>query len=400
MSALRPSLPAGLDAVVACAMAKHPDDRYPTAAALAADARRALDSATDIAIPTSEPVRDAVTVITHRRTGTGDAATTRPAEQHPDQRDAIHNPILDPDAVTVLQIPAQPAGDSGHRAQPSTSAGPPEPAVLPAHALIAARRSTGLRRALLAVIVLIMLAASVFIAWPHNTSAYLPQPAAEARPATSGDAGTATSSSLTPTATTAAPGPAINAQQPRPRPNESATDPGPPPATLGITTRSLPKITVAVAYSATLKATGGSPPYRWTLTNGSPPPGITLDPSGVLSGTATQPGPAEFTVNVTDAEKAIATKHLTSTVVAPLVPIPDVLGKSSSQARNSLAQAGFSSISVQTVDVGGNAEFAGRVVDQSPAPGNPADPNTAITLFVAKPPTTTPTNGLGLFGDN
>jgi len=52
-TARRPNLPAGLDAVVAHAMAKNPDDRYPSAGALAADARRALDDGTVVALGTA-----------------------------------------------------------------------------------------------------------------------------------------------------------------------------------------------------------------------------------------------------------------------------------------------------------------------------------------------------------
>ena len=61
----------------------------------------------------------------------------------------------------------------------------------------------------------------------------------------------------------------------------------PPP--LGITTMSLPYGQVGVAYSATFAATGGTPPYTWTLTSGTLPVGLSLIPSGSISGTPTAP---------------------------------------------------------------------------------------------------------------
>jgi len=52
---IRPELPAGLDAVIATAMAKSPDDRYGTCAALAEAARSALDPAATVRNPARAP---------------------------------------------------------------------------------------------------------------------------------------------------------------------------------------------------------------------------------------------------------------------------------------------------------------------------------------------------------
>src|SRR3989454_6394877 len=59
---------------------------------------------------------------------------------------------------------------------------------------------------------------------------------------------------------------------------------------LSITTTSLPSGTVGVAYSTTLSATGGTPPYTWSLTTGSLPPGLALSTSGTVSGAPTAAG--------------------------------------------------------------------------------------------------------------
>jgi hypothetical protein len=56
------------------------------------------------------------------------------------------------------------------------------------------------------------------------------------------------------------------------------------------------------AYSSTLAATGGTPPYTWTLISGSLPAGVMLSGAGVISGTPTAYGANSFVAQVTDSE--------------------------------------------------------------------------------------------------
>ena len=89
----------------------------------------------------------------------------------------------------------------------------------------------------------------------------------------------------------AAKGPGITSPHP---PNQ------PPPGALAITTTTLPVAMTGQPYVATLLASGGTIPYRWTVANGQLPTGLILDlTSGDLKGTPTgQPGTYTFTVNV------------------------------------------------------------------------------------------------------
>ena len=75
--------------------------------------------------------------------------------------------------------------------------------------------------------------------------------------------------------------------------------------------------------------------------------------------------------------------------------VPDVRGQTAAQAKQSLKQAGYTNVTTQTVDIGGNTQFEGRVVDQSPSAGNTVDSDQQITLFVARGNNTN--NGLGDF---
>jgi hypothetical protein len=71
-----------------------------------------------------------------------------------------------------------------------------------------------------------------------------------------------------------------------------------------ITTVTLPSTTEnAASYYATLTATGGQAPYTWTLNSGALPPGLTLLPSGTITGkpaTMGYSGTWGFSVMATD----------------------------------------------------------------------------------------------------
>jgi len=69
---------------------------------------------------------------------------------------------------------------------------------------------------------------------------------------------------------------------------------------LSITTTTLPSGTTGSAYKAKLKSSGGVPPVTWSLPGGTLPDGLTLDPTGTISGTPTINGVFNFTVAATD----------------------------------------------------------------------------------------------------
>ncbi|MEO5898228.1 MAG: phospholipase D-like domain-containing protein [Vicinamibacterales bacterium] len=94
----------------------------------------------------------------------------------------------------------------------------------------------------------------------------------------------------------------------------------PAPAALSISTTSpLAGTTVGTAYSQTLTAAGGTPPYSgWTVITGTLPAGLSLNAStGGISGTPSAAGTSTFTVRVSDSASAQATNSLSLTVAAP-----------------------------------------------------------------------------------
>ncbi len=76
--------------------------------------------------------------------------------------------------------------------------------------------------------------------------------------------------------------------------------PPPPMPVLEVTTDSLPQGNIGQPYSVQLTARNGVQPYFWRVKEGRLPAGLTLSPSGLLSGVPTEGGSFDFVVEVTD----------------------------------------------------------------------------------------------------
>jgi len=96
-----------------------------------------------------------------------------------------------------------------------------------------------------------------------------------------------------------------------------------------ITTSSLPAGQVQTAYSSTLQATGGTPPYTWSVSSGLLPNGLSLSSSsGTISGTPTLVGLFNVVVRVDDSVGASASTPLSINIAAqgPIVAFPGAQG--------------------------------------------------------------------------
>lgn len=105
----------------------------------------------------------------------------------------------------------------------------------------------------------------------------------------------------------------------------STTEPPPPPPTVApvaLTTTLLGGAQVSVPYAAALSATGGSGAYVWTISQGTLPAGLTLDrTSGVISGTPTIVGSANFVVSVADAANTASSATGAFTIAVSGAPL-------------------------------------------------------------------------------
>lgn len=73
-------------------------------------------------------------------------------------------------------------------------------------------------------------------------------------------------------------------------------------AALSIETTQISQVLRGRTFSFHMVASGGVPPYTWSLGSGRPPMGITFDRQGVFSGMSSEVGDHPLTIRVTDAE--------------------------------------------------------------------------------------------------
>lgn len=139
--------------------------------------------------------------------------------------------------------------------------------------------------------------------------------------------------------------------------------------TIIVTTQSLPNGAQGVPYSATLGAAGGSPPYTWSITNGTLPDGLNLDAnSGTISGTPTTPGASPITVQVTDSQSNTASANLQIVINAQIT-------NSSLNGHYAFNLSGYSNGSpifmAGSFTADGNGNLLAGVIDANSGTGEP-----------------------------
>ena len=153
------------------------------------------------------------------------------------------------------------------------------------------------------------------------------------------------------------------------------------PLPLAVTTTSLPGTSLNVAYPATtLQASGGVPPYSWSVLSGSLPPGLTLASNGAISGTATQSGNFAFIVQVTDSESPAMTA---SKGLAISVGSLSTLSGNYAFEFNGFNSTGNAVSIAGTFTADGNGSIANGVEDVNAIGGSPKNQTFTGTYIVS-----------------
>jgi uncharacterized protein (TIGR03437 family) len=142
------------------------------------------------------------------------------------------------------------------------------------------------------------------------------------------------------------------------------------PSDLVFVTSSVADGQVGIDYAASFSASGGAPPYSWSVSGGSLPPGLNLSGDGDLTGNPTQEGDYSFTVKVADDSSQEATRNF-QIAIAPY----DLAAESGSLAGAQVEIDYEDGVSA----IGGQAPYSWSVSGGSLPPGLNLESNGEIT---------------------
>jgi hypothetical protein len=152
------------------------------------------------------------------------------------------------------------------------------------------------------------------------------------------------------------------------------------PARPNITTTSLPAGTIAQTYNQAVLATGTAP-LTWSISAGSLPPGLILNPTGTITGAPTATGTFPFTVRVADTfgqSDTQALSILVSTDNPPQIVPPSLPGGTVGVA--------YGPTTLQAT--GGMGTLTWSISAGSLPPGLTGLPSTGSTVTISGTPTT------------
>ncbi|PYP87630.1 MAG: hypothetical protein DMF61_09775 [Blastocatellia bacterium AA13] len=124
------------------------------------------------------------------------------------------------------------------------------------------------------------------------------------------------------------------------------------PALLQVTTPSLPSAAKGASYNQQILASGGTLPYRWSISSGNLPNGMILNTAtGVVSGVCSVAGNFNFLVTVSDASNVTAAKQFQVQVIDPAtIPRIDSVKYKAGAFKLIIRGANFDSQAVLLVD--------------------------------------------------
>jgi len=172
---------------------------------------------------------------------------------------------------------------------------------------------------------------------------------------------------------------------------------------LSITTAILTDGMVGTAYTATVQASGGTPPLTWSLSGGALPAGLALNATtGVISGIPTTAGSAPFDISVTDSGNPVQsvsqslaiTINPAGTISVPLTPGTATRGTLTANSTSSLTF----SFAPSTVTEAATVTLSPVAADGLSVPLTTGSTFVAAFDLAVNPPTTSFNAAAGLSG--